>query len=102
MMEVVKRDGTKENVKVEKILHAVSRACRGLENVEPIEVAKLTIAGLHQGSTTEELDELSISNAVMLMGNEPNYSKVAARMLSEKIRKEAGRDTSFSAPHQRR
>ncbi len=52
MMEVVKRDGTKENVKVEKILHAVNRACRGLENVEPIEVAKLTIAGLHQGSTT--------------------------------------------------
>jgi len=96
MMEVIKRDGTRENVKVEKILHAVSRACRGLENVEPIEVAKRTIAGLHQGSTTEELDELSIATAVTLMGDEPNYSKVAARMLSEKIRKEAGRDTSFS------
>lgn len=95
MMEVVKRDGTREAVKIEKILHAVNRACRGLENVEPFEIAKRTIAGLHQGSTTEELDELSISNAVMLMADDPNYSKVAARMLAENIRKEVGRDTSF-------
>jgi ribonucleoside-diphosphate reductase alpha chain len=94
-MEVVKRDGSKEEVKIEKILHAVNRACRGLEHVEPIEVAKRTISGLHQGSTTEELDELSISNAVMLMADEPNYSKVAARMLSEKIRKEVGQDMAF-------
>jgi len=94
-MKVTKRDGTQEEVKIEKILHAVTRACRGLENVEAIEVAKRTISGLHEGSTTEELDSLSISNAVMLMGDEPNYSKVAARMLAESIRKEVGRDASF-------
>ena len=94
-MQVIKRDGTKEAVRIEKILHAVNRACRGLANVEALEVAKRTISGLHEGSTTEELDELSISNAVMLMGEEPNYSKVAARMLSEGIRKEVGRDTGF-------
>jgi ribonucleoside-diphosphate reductase alpha chain len=94
-MQVIKRDGTHEQVKIEKILHAVNRACRGLANVEALEVAKRTIAGLHEGSTTQELDELSISNAVMLMGEEPNYSKVGARMLSESIRKEVGRDTAF-------
>jgi ribonucleoside-diphosphate reductase alpha chain len=94
-MQVVKRDGTREVVKIEKILHAVSEACRGLENVEAIEVAKRTINGLHDGSTTQELDNLSISNAVMLMADEPNYSKVAARMLSESIRKEVGRDVAF-------
>ena len=63
--------------------------------IEALEVAKRTIRGLHEGSTTEELDELSISNAVMLMGEEPNYSKVAARMLSESIRKEVGRNVGF-------
>ncbi len=94
-MQVVKRDGTLEEVKIEKILHAVNRACRGLERVESIDVAKRTISGLHRGSTTEELDELSIANAVMLMADEPNYSKVAARMLSEGIRKEVGRDLAF-------
>lgn len=94
-MEVIKRDGTKENVKIEKILHAVNRACRGLERVEGLEVAKRTINGLHNGSTTQELDDLSIANAVMLMAEEPNYSKVASRMLSESVHKEVGRDVSF-------
>ncbi len=94
-MQVIKRDGTKEDVKIEKILHAVNRACRGINNVESLEIAKRTIAGLHDGSTTEELDNLSISTAVMLMADEPNYSKVAARMLSENIRKEVGRDSAF-------
>jgi ribonucleoside-diphosphate reductase alpha chain len=94
-MEVIKRDGSREEVKIEKILHAVNRACRGLKNVEAIEVAKRTINGLHEGSTTQELDELSISNAVMLMADEPNYSKVAARMLSDSVRKEIGDDVAF-------
>jgi ribonucleoside-diphosphate reductase alpha chain len=94
-MYVIKRDGSREEVKIEKILHAVSRACRGIENVVPLEVAKRTINGLHEGSTTEELDNLSIETAVMLTVEEPNYSKVAARMLAETIRKEAGRDEAF-------
>jgi ribonucleoside-diphosphate reductase alpha chain len=94
-MQVIKRDGSKEPVKIEKILQSVNRACRGLNNVEAIEVAKRTISGLHDGSTTEELDALSISTAVMLMGDEPNYSKVAARMLSESVRKEVGRHMAF-------
>jgi ribonucleoside-diphosphate reductase alpha chain len=94
-MQVIKRDGTREDVKIEKILHAVNRACRGIPNVESLEIAKRTINGLHEGSTTEELDNLSISTAVMLMPEEPNYSKVAARMLSENIRKEVGRDGAF-------
>ncbi len=94
-MKVTKRDGTHEEVKIEKILHAVNKACRGLPHVEALEIAKRTINGLHEGSKTEELDDLSISNSVMLMAEEPNYSKVAARMLSESIRKEIGRDMGF-------
>lgn len=94
-MQVIKRDGTREDVKIEKILHAVNKACRGLSNIEAVEVAKRTINGLHDGSTTEELDALSIANAVMLMAEEPNYSKIAARMLAESVRKEVGRDVAF-------
>ena len=94
-MHVIKRDGSKEEVKIEKILHAVTRACRGINNVEALEIAKRTISGLHDGSSTKELDDLSISNAVMLMADEPNYSRVAARMLSESILKEVGRHCAF-------
>jgi len=95
VMQITKRDGTHEEVRIEKILHAVNRACRGIAEVEALEIAKRTISGLHQGSSTQELDDLSIANAVMLMAEEPNYSKVAARMLSESIRKEVGRDLGF-------
>jgi len=94
-MQVVKRDGRREDVKIEKILTAVNRACRGVQGVESLEIAKRTINGLHEGSTTLELDNLSISTAVMLMADEPNYSKVAARMLSESLHKEVGRDMAF-------
>jgi ribonucleoside-diphosphate reductase alpha chain len=94
-MQVVKRDGRREDVKIEKILTAVNRACRGVQGVESLEIAKRTINGLHEGSTTQELDNLSISTAVMLMADEPNYSKVAARMLSESLHKEVGRDMAF-------
>lgn len=94
-MQVIKRDGTREYVKIEKILQAVDRACRGLDNVEAIQIAKRTISGLHEGSTTRELDQLSIQTAVMLMAEEPNYSRVAARMLSESIAKETGRGQAF-------
>lgn len=94
-MQVIKRDGTKEDVKIEKILHAVDRACRGIPGVESLEIAKRTINGLHDGSTTQELDGLSVATAVMLMAEEPNYSKVAGRMLSEVIHKEVGRSIAF-------
>ena len=43
-MHVIKRDGAREEVKIEKILHAVNRACRGIQNVESLEIAKRTIA----------------------------------------------------------
>lgn len=94
-MQVIKRDGAREEVKIEKILHAVDRASRGIPGVESLEIAKRTINGLHDGSTTRELDDLSISTAVSLMAEEPNYSKVAGRMLSESIRKEVGRNLAF-------
>jgi ribonucleoside-diphosphate reductase alpha chain len=94
-MHVIKRDGSREAVKFEKILNAVGRACAGLSGVEAVEVAKQTISGLHEGSTTRELDERSIATAVMLTATEPNYAKVAARLLSAYIHEEIGLEASF-------
>lgn len=94
-MQVIKRNGSKEDVKFEKILRAVSHACEGLEGVDAVEVAKQTISGLHEGSTTRELDERSIATAVMLVAEEPNYSLVGARLLAEYIAEEVGQDRSF-------
>ncbi len=97
-MRVCKRDGSLEPVDVNKIVKAVERCCEGLEGVDPMRVATRTISGLCDGATTEELDALSIRIATALMAEEPNYSRLAARLLSTVIAKEvANQDVhSFS------
>jgi ribonucleoside-diphosphate reductase alpha chain len=87
-MRVRKRDGSLEPVDVNKIVRAVSRCCEGLEGVDPMRVATRTISGLCDGATTEDLDALSIRIATALMAEEPNYSRLAARLLSTVIAKE--------------
>ena len=87
-MRVRKRNGTLEPVDVNKIVNAVARASEGLHGVEPMIVSTRTIAALADGATTQELDELSIRTAAGLIVEEPNYSKLAARLLSTYIDKE--------------
>jgi ribonucleoside-diphosphate reductase alpha chain len=87
-MRVTKRDGTSELVDLNKIVRAVTRCADGLHAVEPMRVATRTISGLYDGATTRELDELSIRTAALLTGEEPEYGKLAARLLAGVIAKE--------------
>ena len=87
-MKVTKRDGTTEPVDVNKIVRAVERCATELPEVDPLRIATKTISGLYNGATTEELDKLSIRTASELIGEEPSYSFLAARLLSNLISKE--------------
>ena len=87
-MKVTKRNGSTEPVDVNKIVRAVERSARNLPDVDPLRIATKTISGLYDGATTEELDKLSIRTASELIGEEPNYSLLAARLLSNLISKE--------------
>lgn len=87
-MCVTKRSGAREPIDVNKIVRAVARCCDGIDDIDPMRVALKTIAGLYDGATTRELDELSIRTAASFMVEEPNYSKVAARLLAAFIDKE--------------
>ncbi len=87
-MRVRKRNGSLEPVDVNKIVNAVARAAEGLLGVDPLTVSTRTIAALADGATSRELDELSIRTAAGLIVEEPNYSKLAARMLATYIDKE--------------
>ena len=87
-MRVKKRNGTLEPVDLNKIVNAVARCSEGLLNVDPMRVATRTISALADGATTHELDELSIRTSAGLIVEEPNYSKLAARLLSTYIDKE--------------
>ena len=87
-MGVTKRNGSREAVDVNKIVRAVTRCCEQLHDVDPMRVALKTIAGLYDGATTRELDELSIRTAASFIFEEPEYSKLAARLLGAFIDKE--------------
>jgi ribonucleoside-diphosphate reductase alpha chain len=87
-MRVTKRNGSSEAVDLNKIVRAVTRAADGLHAVEPMRVATRTISGLYDGATTRELDELSIRTAALLTGEEPEYGRLAARLLAGVIAKE--------------
>lgn len=87
-MRVKKRSGEFEPVDVNKIVRAVSRCAEGLRQVDTLRVATKTIGGLYEGATTKELDKLSIGTAASLIAEEPEYSRLAARLLATFIEKE--------------
>ncbi|WP_395792425.1 ribonucleoside-diphosphate reductase subunit alpha [Aquimonas sp.] len=89
-MQVTKRNGHREPVDLNKIVRAVGRCAKGLHSVDPMRVATRTISGLFDGASTRELDELSIRTAALLTGEEPEYGRLAARLLSAVIEKEVG------------
>jgi ribonucleoside-diphosphate reductase alpha chain len=81
-MEVIKRDGSRERVKLDKILNRVKKQCYGLniDYVEPMEIAKKVIHGLYDGITSVELDVLAAETAAALTPTHPDYSILAARI----------------------
>ena len=87
-MQVRKRNGDTEPVDVNKIVRAVDRVGDGLDDVDPMRVATRTISGLYDGASTAELDRLSIQTAAEMIGEEPQYSRLAARLLAGYVEKE--------------
>ena len=87
-MRVRKRNGGFEPVDLNKIVRAVGRCCLGLPAVDSMRVATRTISGLYDGATTKELDQLSIQTAAGLIVEEPQYARLAARLLSTYVDKE--------------
>src|SRR5215475_10252275 len=95
-MQVRKRNGSLEPADVNKIVRAVERCSDGLEAVDAIRIASKTIGGLYHGATTRELDLLSIQTAASLIAEEPEYSKLAARLLDGFIAKEVANQNIHS------
>jgi ribonucleoside-diphosphate reductase alpha chain len=95
-MQVRKRNGALEPVDVNKIVRAVQRCCHGLPNVDAIRVASKTIGGLFDGASTRELDAISIQTAAALIAEEPEYSRLAARLLLATIEKEVAGQNIYS------
>jgi ribonucleoside-diphosphate reductase alpha chain len=95
-MRVRKRNGAFEPVDINKIVRAISRCCVGLTSVDAMRIATKTISGLYDGATTQELDKLSIQTAAGLIFEEPEYSRLAARLLNAYVQKEVANQEIYS------
>lgn len=95
-MQVRKRNGSLEPVDINKIVNSISKVCGDIERVDTFKIATKTVGGLYDGVSTKELDELSIQTAIQFITEEPNYGKVASRLLANLIDKEVSGQEIYS------
>lgn len=88
-MFVIKRDGSRESVKFDKITARIQKLSYGLDtrHVDPILVAKKVIDGVYDGVTTSELDNLAAETAASLTVKHPDYALLASRIAVSNLHK---------------
>jgi len=95
MITVVKRNGERVPLDVSKIQRQVANACRGIDGVSQSMIEIKAQIELHDGMTTETIDELLLKAMVNLIDesenpeiNNVNYQYVAGRQRVSMLRKE--------------
>ena len=94
-INVVKRSGETVPLDISKIQRQVAYGCRGIENVSPSMIEIKAQIELHDGISTETIDELLLKAMVNLIDetenpdiNNVNYQYVAGRQKVSMLRKE--------------
>lgn len=89
MIQVTKRNGSKEPLDIEKLHKVVFYACEGITGVSPSEVEIKSQIQFYNGITTKEIQETLIKAAADLISEEtPNYQYVGGRLINYALRKE--------------
>jgi ribonucleoside-diphosphate reductase alpha chain len=88
-MLVIKRDGSKEPVRFEKVSNRIKKMTYGLnpDYVDATEIAQKVISGIYDGITTQELDNLAAETAASLIPKHPDYSILASRIAVSRLHK---------------
>jgi ribonucleoside-diphosphate reductase alpha chain len=80
---IVKRDGTRESLNINKIHKVVMHACDGLAGVSSSQIEMNANLQFYDGMSTSEIQEILIRSANDLISlDAPNYQFAAARLLS--------------------
>ena len=95
-MKVIKRNGSEETVKFDKITSRIKKLTYDLNRdyIDPMEVSSKVIAGLYDGMTTQELDRLAAETSAALIIKHSDYSILGGRILVSSLKKST--DKSFS------
>ena len=96
-IQVIKRDGTRESIDLEKIHRVVHWASQDLENISVSQVEINSQIAFFDGIKTEDIHETIIKSAADLISTEvPDYQYLAARLAIFHLRKKAFK--SFTPP----
>ena len=88
-IKVVKSDGSKVSIDLEKIHRMVEKACRNITGVSESSVEMNSGLQFYEGITTREIQSILVKSAHDLISTEsPNYQFVAARLLLFAIQKQ--------------
>ena len=88
-MQVIKRDGRKESIHLEKIHFMTYEACEGLSGVSASQVEMNSGIQFYDGIKTSDIQQILVRSAADLIDLENlNYQYVAARLLLFGLRKE--------------
>lgn len=97
-IQVVKRDGSREPLDINKIHTVVNFACEGINGVSSSEIELKSQLLFFDGIKTTEIQETLIKAAAELISlDNPNYQYVAANLINYHLRKEVY--NSIIPPH---
>ena len=88
-IHIVKRNGTKEPININKIHKVVEHACDGLAGVSSSQIEMNANLQFYDGMSTKEIQEVLVRSANDLISlDSPNYQYAAARLLAYNLYKE--------------
>ncbi len=94
-MQVIKRNGKREEVSFDKITARVKKLVYGLsDHVNPIRISMKVIEGLYDGVSTSDLDNLAAETSATMAAIHPDYALLAARIAISNLHKNTNK--SFS------
>ena len=88
-MKVLKRDGTLEEMRYDKITKRISALCDDLnmDYVDPTYITLKVTQGIYDGISTKELDVLAAETAASMTTTHPDYAKLAGRLAVTNLHK---------------
>ena len=89
-------DGELQPLDEARLIAVVQEACADLDGVAAEPILEETRRNLYDGMSVDELNLAVILAARSMVEKEPNYSQASARLLLDKLRREA---LTFLAPH---
>jgi ribonucleoside-diphosphate reductase alpha subunit len=88
-MKVLKRSGSSEDMKFDKVTARISNLCNeGNLKISADKVAQQVFSSMYDGMTTQEIDTLTAEIAVAMMTQNMEYSDLANRIVASNIQKQ--------------